>query len=153
MPKRKNPTERQNLISSGKCKCPDCREIKDLSEFNKDKQAPQGVAIYCRKCNKDKIKRRYSPVSNRNSQLKSDFGITLDQYNQLLKLQDNCCAICKLPDSLNSLAVDHNHETNQIRGLLCRKCNLGLGLFKDSVELLDKARLYLQEESTKCLQK
>lgn len=73
------------------------------------------------------------------------YGITLDQYNELFTKQGGRCAICEthqseLPDPL---CIDHDHVTNQIRGLVCRTCNLGLGHFKDDPELLLKAVEYL----------
>ena len=65
-------------------------------------------------------------------------------YKLLLKIQDGRCAICrKHPSSKRLLAFDHCHETNQVRGLLCSRCNLGLGLFNDNWLLLNNAEEYL----------
>lgn len=65
-------------------------------------------------------------------------------YEALLKIQDGRCAICrKHPLNKRSLAFDHCHETNQARGLLCGKCNTGLGMFNDDWLLLDNAIEYL----------
>jgi len=83
---------------------------------------------------------------DKNRQLKCDHGITLEMYNQMLSHQDNRCAICGIQaDAIKTaLAVDHNHTTGQIRGLLCMKCNRGIGYLKDSIETLEKAKLYLE---------
>jgi hypothetical protein len=87
--------------------------------------------------------------------LKTKFGMTLRQYNYLLKKQNGCCAICGYkPEGEDryrkgkSLAVDHDHVTGKIRGLLCDKCNRGLGHFNDNPRLLVEAVLYLQQTGT-----
>ena len=86
--------------------------------------------------NKDKIK---------NSKLLTRYGITLDDFNKMLKSQDNKCAICLQKLKLGrSTHVDHCHSTNKVRGLLCVKCNLALGLLKDNVEALDRIYKYLK---------
>lgn len=61
----------------------------------------------------------------RNSYLLRRFGITEDQYVTLLSSQDGCCALCRRPagDFRNSLAVDHDHHSREIRGILCFTCN------------------------------
>lgn len=89
--------------------------------------------------------------SFRNSSLKKTFGITLDDYESMLDGQNSVCAICGKPEStihsvtkqVQNMAVDHCHETGKIRGLLCSKCNTGLGSFKDSKKLLQAAINYL----------
>jgi len=79
--------------------------------------------------------------------LRRNFGITLEEYNSMYELQDGLCAICKKTDEVEGrrLAVDHNHETGQIRALLCGSCNRGLGLFKEDIDSLSKAIDYLKE--------
>ncbi len=73
------------------------------------------------------------------------YGLTLEQYNEMLTSQNGVCKICAGPDNgpWGTLAVDHCHITGKVRGLLCAKCNKGLGQFKDDTELLDKAKSYL----------
>ena len=76
---------------------------------------------------------------------------------ELLEEQNNRCAICNIEFkdmnseesglTVNSICVDHNHTTNKYRGLLCSHCNLGLGHFKDSPALLEKAMKYVQEKN------
>lgn len=60
---------------------------------------------------------------------KSRLYLTLEQYDALLKAQDGKCAVCHQPGT--NLAVDHDHATGEIRGLLCRGCNLALGFVKE----------------------
>lgn len=72
-------------------------------------------------------------------------GITRDQYLIMLEAQNYCCAICDQTEEDGSdLAIDHNHETGDVRGLLCKKCNRALGLFGDNIMRLDRALNYLR---------
>ena len=90
--------------------------------------------------------RESNPDKVQNARLKNKFGITLSDYNETLKSQGGVCAVCSNQCSAGrSLAVDHNHDTGQTRGLLCSTCNRGLGYFKDRVELLRAAIIYLEK--------
>lgn len=75
------------------------------------------------------------------------YDINLEEYNQILENQNMVCAICKSKHSKSKrnplLFVDHCHKTNIIRGLLCSRCNNGLGMFNDNVNLLHSAIAYL----------
>jgi hypothetical protein len=84
--------------------------------------------------------------------LKLAYNLTLKQYKSLLKSQNNVCAICKQKETsinfrgkLRNLSVDHSHKNGKIRGLLCNKCNHGLGLFNDNPNFLKKALQYLNK--------
>jgi hypothetical protein len=92
--------------------------------------------------NRNPIKEGIRKLGNH---LKSRYGITVAQYQELKKAQNYKCAICSTPESeLNhSLFVDHNHTNGKVRGLLCRLCNSGLGNFKDSLEIIDNSKSYL----------
>ena len=88
----------------------------------------------------------YSKNYSRNSYLKKKYGITLNDYEEILKSQNRVCAVCQeFCNSGRALAVDHCHISGKIRGLLCINCNQGLGKFKDSIKLLDKAIDYLKD--------
>lgn len=79
--------------------------------------------------------------------LKKKFGISPEQYDELLRKQDSRCAICGAYEgdkSKRKLAVDHNHKTKEVRGLLCTKCNMGIGYLKDDVQILKNAIGYLE---------
>ena len=83
--------------------------------------------------------------TNRACLLKSRYGITLTQYNELFLKQNGVCAICKKACSTGKrLAVDHDHKTRRIRGLLCRQCNRGIGHFEDEPALLKIAAEYVE---------
>lgn len=77
---------------------------------------------------------------------KRRYGISAEEYDALSIRQKGACAICGGPPVKNrkSLSVDHCHETGRIRGLLCGRCNTGLGMFKDLPALLEKALQYLR---------
>lgn len=79
------------------------------------------------------------------------YGITLSEYLTLLENQHGVCAVCKRPPRgrRKFLAVDHNHKTGDIRGLLCITCNVGLGALGDSTELLYAALAYLERGGAK----
>lgn len=87
----------------------------------------------------------YSGLEKRDGIIRRQYGISLDEYNEMLENQRYKCAICGNEDEVEGrrLAIDHCHETNKIRGLLCGKCNRGLGLFYDNIDLLEKAKQYL----------
>lgn len=88
--------------------------------------------------------------TDRKAKLKSLHSISIEEYSILLLKQNGVCAICGKPETetqkgrLRQLCVDHCHETGKIRGLLCSKCNKGLGQFLDDANLLLKASCYLR---------
>lgn len=74
------------------------------------------------------------------------YGITPDDYDRMLAEQGGLCAICRQPERSNrnrSLAVDHNHRTGLVRGLLCSHCNRAIGLLADDPTRLIRALAYL----------
>lgn len=93
-------------------------------------------------------KRRQQPAQKRKEReghLLRKFGITLDDYERLLKEQRGGCGICGCPPpERGSFHVDHDHSTRAVRGLLCFRCNAGLGQFDESVEKLLAAVAYLE---------
>ncbi len=123
-------------------KCTKCHIIQPLSEYRK--AGGSNIRSDCRTC-VDKINKPY----RRNRLLKKLYGISLEDYNNIVTAQNNLCAICGLsePHDGASLAVDHNHSTGKIRELLCSHCNLLLGHSKDSVEVLQKAIQYLTKHN------
>ena len=80
------------------------------------------------------------PEKHKRRHLKREYNLSIEEFNKLLIIQSNVCAICQQPEThkeyhsgkIKSLAVDHNHETGKIRGLLCSNCNVAVGLLKDS---------------------
>lgn len=95
-------------------------------------------------CNSEKTKKMRSEW-NRAHRIRK-YGITIKEYNEMLKSQDFRCAICETEIDQKTLNIDHCHITNKVRGILCTKCNVGLGHLEKtfiSNDLLDKALAYL----------
>lgn len=98
--------------------------------------------------------RARDPMARRNTRLKKDFGITHDEYERILESQGGGCAICGSAVNSDSretrngkyfLHIDHCHATGCVRGILCSACNMGIGKFNDSPELLRMAAKYIEE--------
>jgi hypothetical protein len=83
------------------------------------------------------------PVEARNRSLRKKYGMAPEEYDTLFRAQEGVCAICGSTPGVRRLAVDHDHVTGKIRGLLCGTCNTGLGAFKDRPHLLLSAATYL----------
>jgi hypothetical protein len=98
--------------------------------------------------NADKVN---AAAAHRNRKRK--FGVTREEFESLLRTQDHKCAICKKPETatrkgkLKSLAVDHNHTTGKVRGLLCMACNIMIGNGREDSEVLRSAISYLEKHS------
>jgi len=85
------------------------------------------------------------PNSDKNRRLKQKFGITLEQYEEILSKQNGLCAICSSTEKTGKrLAVDHCHKTGKVRGILCMKCNTSLGKINDDISILEKMIFYLK---------
>lgn len=75
------------------------------------------------------------------------YGLTAEDYTSLLEAQRGVCGICHTEPNSKPLAVDHDHETGAVRGLLCGTCNSGIGMLKDDAELLRRAVAWVETES------
>lgn len=97
---------------------------------------------YYQEVNKEK---KIQQVTER--RLKRLYNISSIDYDNLLASQDNRCKICNIhrDNTHKGLHIDHCHETGKVRGLLCYKCNTGLGQFNDDPVLLEKAKGYLND--------
>ncbi len=78
--------------------------------------------------------------------LRRKFNITADTYFQMLKAQNHKCAICETAQAVEGrrFCVDHDHKTGKVRGVLCQPCNTALGLFKDDLQVMLRAKAYLE---------
>ena len=81
---------------------------------------------------------------NRKKYLKKEWGLSLSEYDGLLSTQNGVCAICQRPPMKHQLAIDHNHVTGKIRGLLCARCNRAIALLWEDVSIMKKAIDYLE---------
>ncbi len=111
-----------------------------MREYRQEKKTPQQK---WKENNRDQI---------HDSEIKRLYGLSGEDYASILKMQNGLCAICNQPETRASrtpgetcrLALDHNHTTGQVRGLLCHSCNTGIGKFKESKDLLIRAISYLE---------
>ena len=131
--------------------CTKCKTTKPIIEFHRQQKGKYGVTSKCKVCthilNKQwtaQNKERDSK-NKRASRLKIRYGLTLDDYENMLKEQNYTCAICKQPETNIRLAVDHCHKTGVIRGLLCKRCNQMLGNMEDNTEWLSNTINYLNK--------
>ncbi|GAF89887.1 unnamed protein product [marine sediment metagenome] len=155
--------------------CPKCNIIYHLTAefFYPDKKGKNGLSSECKGCrriaakkyrektkkgSKERHKKWYKEnrdhilEQSRDRNLRVNFGMTLDDYDQMFEKQDGVCAICNCPETMTykgvatHLSVDHNHITGEIRGLLCRDCNLELGHYETwTVKHELKIKIYLAD--------
>lgn len=82
------------------------------------------------------------------SHVRQRYGVTLEWFNEKLAQQNGKCALCDEPPTHNRLHIDHDHRTGALRDLLCNRCNLGIGQFKDDPALLRRAADYVERHAT-----
>jgi hypothetical protein len=148
--------------------CRICKTEKAPSEFGVNSRFKDGLETGCKPCLREarlaaywakpeeyrraknarrKGDRAQSPEERRRRHLKSAYGITPEEEVALREKQEGRCPICAEP----ARVVDHCHTTGRVRGLLCQKCNRGLGHFMDSPVMLVKALEYLTGSATEYL--
>ena len=129
--------------------CSKCKIEKELTEYHKRSNRPCGVRSQCKQCYLEyptTMKRREGYMRDFN--LKR-YGLDFAEYTEMFNKQKGCCKICNKHLSevdkgkKKALCVDHCHDKNIVRGLLCDKCNRGIGLLNDNIEILQKAIDYL----------
>lgn len=162
--------KRRVIIVDGHKSCSKCKEILPIKCFYKSKQMPCGYSSQCIKCVKEcgrketesgKSKIRALKYYYTNQEeikrksvaklLKSKYNLSLEEYLEMVKNQDNKCAICNKPEThrdsrtnrIKNLSVDHHHESGRIRGLLCCNCNTAIGLLKEDPKILESAIEYI----------
>jgi hypothetical protein len=109
--------------------CSRCREEKPVTQFSKDRKKKDGLFAWCKPCEADNARRR-------------TYGLTPAEY-QAMRDRQNGCAICQC--TVSPLVVDHCHGAGRVRELLCDRCNVGLGKFRDSPDLLLRAADYIRK--------
>jgi len=127
-------------------RCSSCRKVKPLPEFYKaTAKANRGYQYNCKRCCRGLAHgwRQRNPRRERSIQLKKNYGITIQQFEAAERRQKRRCAICK---KRAKLTVDHCHTRLVVRGLLCAKCNAGIGLLCDSITILQSAIVYLSPD-------
>ena len=149
--------------------CHKCLVRQPAEAFYKSKKHKDGLQTQCKTCISARSKSAYALRKEQHDaaqktwrernpdyffsrDLRRKYGITIDDYKSLLQAQNNLCACCQSPDpggrsDNDRFHVDHDHLTGKVRGLLCHKCNTGLGLLGDNVDGLMRAVSYLQQTS------
>lgn len=114
----------------------------DLDKYKKEwlEKNPEKSIEYSKKYNDKTTEKR------RQYQRKHLYGLTHEQFEEMLKEQDNKCALCSKSFNEAKVFVDHCHSVGNVRGLLCPSCNTALGLIKDDLGWLAKAKKYLTEK-------
>ena len=124
--------------------CSECGKVQPREDFPKNRVSEKGVVYrkaYCKECGSKKY---------RENHIKRKFGLTTSEYTEMHGTQGGVCMICGreektvLHGKIQSLAIDHDHADGKVRGLLCTKCNKGLGHFEDNIDLLASAISYLK---------
>ncbi len=142
------------------CAC--CKQEKAITAFHKVKSRPDGCHPYCKACRKkhdgERYKRDGEKIRARNKKWQEEtphckraywlkqYGISPEEWGKMFEFQGGRCAICGIHQSelSRALAVDHDHVTGKVRGLLCLRCNVGMGHFGDDEDLIKLVLQYLQ---------
>ena len=144
--------------------CLGCGVDKPFDQYHKHPCCKFGLNSRCRSCTSVDARQRYQALTaggqrhpyrnaiKRRHILKKKFGMTDQAFVTMKARQEGLCAICRKPETgtsgvkrtLRELAVDHDHTTGAVRGLLCHKCNAALGCFNDNIDLLEAAKEYLK---------
>ena len=129
--------------------CTKCKVEKEFSEFYTEGKADDGVPrlkAKCKPCHREYVKHKRTPDQARAQAYQRQWG-SATAYEELVAAQGEGCAICgsATPGANNErFAIDHDHVTGVVRGLLCAHCNMGIGQLGDSVERLRAAIAYLE---------
>lgn len=133
-------------------KCSKCKKEKSLTEFSRNNSRKSGYRAECKACKKlidlaykERLSEEQIARINRRNWLKRSYNISLEDYENLLQTQDTRCKVCfkNVEEIGKKLVVDHCHRTGKVRGLLCDKCNVALGLLQDNLENIANLYKYL----------
>ena len=143
--------------------CPKCKKQKPMSGFYPSKTRSSGRDCYCKACYKKRYHLPHVRLRMQNylrtkylrekdvradKTLRQKFGINLKDYDRLFEEQNGLCPICGDAPDGKRFAVDHDHATGQVRGLLCHRCNPGIGYFRENIQILGSAIEYLKAFET-----
>src|SRR5206468_1858620 len=122
--------------------CRRCFKIKSSTEFYKRTASQDGLQPICKPCSIEVRREHYQTPHGKKlrsaANKRAKFNMTAGEYNELFDSQEGRCAICKRHQSefSKSFAIDHNHDTGKIRGLLCHQCNTALGMLRENPEAI-----------------
>jgi protein-arginine kinase activator protein McsA len=144
---------KKEKLPKGYKKCRDCGKTDQKEQFPPNRM----LCVECyRKFQNDKRDRRgfiynknrrdkyhQNPYKYKSKSKQAKYGITQEEFDKMKESVNNACEICKSQNV--TLCLDHDHNTNKIRGIICHKCNLGLGNLRDSYEIVKSAADYLNK--------
>lgn len=134
-----NPIIKYDRQLEGRKICPSCNQSLDVSKFGTSKRHVDGLTSRCKPCNNAYFRKNYWRLA---------YGMSNEDYNNMLAKQDGKCGICKCTEdeailkTSRRFVIDHCHTTETVRGILCSSCNSGIGLLGDDVESVKKALDY-----------
>lgn len=152
----KNKLKNLSGIALTEFKCRTCDVLKPIEEFYRVANTKNGIGSECVGCvrHRDRLRYRKDPSRRKTEArwgaIKSKFSLTQEQWFQLLSSQGGKCAICDIDLIImvhrrkNSACTDHDHETGAVRGILCTRCNQGIGLLQDQYDVVQRAADYLK---------
>lgn len=133
-----------------KRECKKCGQEKDITDFyktgRKTDKNPNNRHYTCKECTKKRLASKYDPKTYRRQHLRRKYDISLEEYEEMLSMQSGKCAVCKTEQpggKHNVFCVDHDHVTGKVRELLCKDCNIVLGIINDSPEHLGRLMAYI----------
>lgn len=127
--------------------CLECLATLPLENFHINARKKDGHEGKCKICrNKQKaLWKKNNPGKTSLYKKLGQYGLTIAEYKKMVEYQQNKCVICQQScKQFPTLSIDHNHVTGKVRGLLCSRCNSGLGFFGDDINLLERAIAYIQ---------
>ena len=146
---------REGVPDTGK-KCRTCGEVKALESFHNLKKSKDGKQSQCKACQKARLSTPDNAKKRKDLAWRSSlkrFNLTEDDYEAMFQRQLGLCAICHKPDTSGTrLAVDHDHSCCDgnfscgkcVRSLLCKRCNMAIGLLGDDPDVIMSAALYVR---------
>lgn len=141
---------RDSLITEEGRECSRCGVFKTWDHYHNCKSRATGHASACKACMRQKTRQDMENGTIRDGELRRKYDISLSEYERMAEENGDACAICGTMEKgrargrVRYWSVDHDHETGEIRGLLCQKCNSLLGMADDDIEILQKAIAYLE---------
>ncbi len=165
------PEYNHKEVIDGKQECSICKLDLPVGSFHKSKSNHTGLEYRCKECNSKRTRewrskpgskeiaastakayrkrnpeyrKRQNGIRRKNSMIRN-YGITIGEYDTMFEIQNGVCKTCGLPEINSRLSIDHCHETDKVRGLLCRRCNMVLGNVEENQETLWNMIEYLKE--------
>lgn len=130
--------------------CRTCKQVKPIDDFYRKDKAKDSRHGECKECTKARVKKNHKPDRARDNHLRRNYGISLADFNRMVLAQGNKCACCRTDKpggKHNQWMVDHDHVTGVVRELLCKDCNIVLGLVEDSPEHLQRLIAYVAKHT------